>query len=307
MRVLVTGAAGHVGRAVVPALISDPRVTSVLATDLAAGSPFADPRVTYVARDLTGEGAEDLLGQVDAAIHLAFRVERRPGEDPATTNVAAAHRFLRAAAARLETLVFASSVVAYGYPDAPVALLREDQPSSPARGFYYAEHKIAAEALLAELAATCSARIVIARPCVVGGPSIPAGRARPYQGPVMWVPRTPWAIRYQMIHEADLATAFAALLHAPAGVYNVAPDDAITLPEAAALLGQRPVTLPRWACLAICEANWRLGLGELGADWVRTLDWPSHVMDNAKLRGLGWAPRHGTRDAIRATAGREPR
>jgi UDP-glucose 4-epimerase len=305
MQLLVTGAAGYFGRAILPTLADDPAIEAIVATDLVP-PPFTHPKLRFERRNLVEEGAADLLVGKDAAIHLAFVVERKPGQDHAALNVTAARRFLTAAAEAVDTLVVASSVMAYGLRAEPFDRLREDDPPGPGRGFYYAEDKLALERLLDELEGR-RARVVRARPCVVGGPGAPAYRAAAYRGKAFLMPKTPHPLRYQMLHEADLGPAFRTLLHAPAGAYNVAPDDEITTVEAARLLGKRPVALPMGLCTAFMDLTWRLGLSHLDGGWARSLAYPTHVVDNAKLRALGWAPAHTTRDALFAMAGESSR
>jgi nucleoside-diphosphate-sugar epimerase len=302
LEILVTGAAGYFGGAVLSALVDDPAVTGIVATDLRPPA-LAHPKVRFARRDLLAEGAEDLVAGADAVIHLAFTVERRPGVDPAALNVDANRRFL-AAAVRAPVVLFASSVMAYGFREGGFEALREDDPPAPGRGFYYAEQKIASERLLAELAAGAPARVVVARPCAVGGPTLDARRAALYRGRVQLMPRVPHPLRVQLLHEADLGSAFRALLAAPAGVYNVAPDDDLTTDEVARLLGQWRLALPMGFCAWAMDRAWERGQGLMDGAWARTLAYPAQVASNAKLRGLGWAPRYSTRETIWATAGR---
>lgn len=303
MNVLVTGAAGYFGGAVLRALADDPAITRIVATDLRAPA-FSHPKLAFAARDLVAEGAADLVVGMDAVIHLAFTVERRPGVDPARLNLEANRRFLEAAV-QAPMLLFASSVMAYGFRAEATGKLREDDPPAPGHGFYYAEQKIASERMLAALAAGQPARVVVARPCAVGGPTLDARRAALYRGRVQLMPRVPHPLRVQLLHEADLGTAFRLLLGAPAGVYNVAPDDDLTTDEVARLLSQWRLTLPMGLCAWAMDQAWRRGQGLMDGEWARTLAWPAQVADNAKLRALGWVPAWTTRETIRATAAPE--
>jgi nucleoside-diphosphate-sugar epimerase len=301
VRVLVTGASGYFGSQVVPALLEDPRVAEVVATDMVP-TRFSHPRLSFVTRDLTGADPADLLAGIDAVVHLAFKVDRRPGEDVSGVNLDANQRFLRAAARGCDRLIVCSSIAAYGLRDEYVEKLTEDMPAAPGRGQYYCEHKIAAEQLLDALAPSARARIVRARPCSVSGPTVDPRRALQYQGKLQLMPRTPFPLRLQVFHEGDLGPAFRALLDAPEGTYNLAPDDALSLAEAARAIGQTPLLVPRWLYRAACDLTWRLGQNALDAAWASFQDYPTLVADNAKLRALGWAPRFSTLDALRATA-----
>ncbi len=302
MNVLVTGAAGYFGGAILRTLVADPTVTGIVATDLVAPR-LVDPKVRFERRDLLAEGAADLLAGIDAVIHLAFVVERRPGVDPSLLNLQAGRTFMAAALAEPRTVVFASSVMAYGFRETWTAPLVETDPAAPSRGFYYAEQKIAAEALLAELAAGSPGRAVVARPCAVGGPGLTDARAVMYRGKVQLLPRVAHPLRVQLLHEDDLGAAFRALLDAPAGAYNVVPDDSLETGELARLLGQWTVRLPAGPYAALLDVAWKAGLSAFDGDWGRTLSWPAQVAGNAKLRGLGWAPRFTTRETVLATRG----
>jgi nucleoside-diphosphate-sugar epimerase len=256
------------------------------------------PKLSVDVRDLTAQGADDLLASATVAIHLAFHVDRRPGQDVTALNDHAARRFIEAAAARMDALILASSIAAYGLSETAVDRLSEDAPIAPGRGFYYAEQKIAMERLLATLTPSTRARLVIARPAQVGGPTIDPRRALQFKDRLLILPRVAHALRFQALHEADLGPAFAALLEAPSGVYNLAPDDVLEMDEVARVTGQRLVHAPRWVCRALCDLTWRLGLNSLDAEWLRMQDYPTLVADNAKLRALGWRPTKTTADAL---------
>lgn len=300
MRILVTGAAGHLGRQVVPALLADARVTSVVATDRAAIAHTA-PKLTTVKRDLVADGFDDLLDGVDGLIHLAFHVDRRPGQDIASLNDTATHALLSAAARKLDVVVVASSVAAYGLRETAFDRLVETDPVAHARGFYYAEQKMALERHLADLADTARARLVIARPVSVAGPTTDPRRALQYKDKHLILPRVAHPIRFQALHEADVGTAFAALLAAPSGIYNVAPDDWLSVEQVTRITGQKLVYAPRWVCWALCQATWRLGLNSLDAEWLLMNDYPTLVGDNTRLRALGWRPTRTSADALADT------
>lgn len=155
MRVVVTGAAGRIGRVFVgsPA----PPGWEVIATDRLAG-------VGVAALDVTDPGAcRDALSTIDAVVHLAadpstsadFRTTVLPLNMVGTYNIATA-----AVAAGVDRVVVASSAQAVaGYPlDVQV---RESDPPCPAND--YGVGKAFGEALCASLARRSSTRFVSVR------------------------------------------------------------------------------------------------------------------------------------------------
>jgi D-erythronate 2-dehydrogenase len=138
MKILVTGAAGFLGRRLAQRLLSpsDLAVERLLLVDIVAPPPLDDARATSLQSDLAENGvAERLLGaDIDAIVHLAAVVS---GEAEANfplgmrVNIDATRRLLDAAQAtgRCPRFVFASSVAVFGQPLPEV--VGEDTAPSP--------------------------------------------------------------------------------------------------------------------------------------------------------------------------------
>jgi len=172
--ILVTGAAGVIGRGLLRRLAGDGRPV----TGLDRVAFEAPPGVPALLEDLTGPVAA-VLPWVHTIVHLAAVMSNSrdvPREGPAlvAANVAALLRVLRLAPGA-RRLVLASSMVVYGPPD--TVPVREDHPTRPAN--LYAVGKVAAEQVAAiwarrEGRSACSLRIGS-----VYGPDDPPGRAIP--------------------------------------------------------------------------------------------------------------------------------
>lgn len=141
-RVLVTGAAGRVGRVLVPGLTG--LGWSVRALDRVPVEP--GPGVEPVAAELADRAALDAaVTGVDAVVHLAAIPVEAPFDDILTENIDGTYRTMDAARrAGVERFVYASSNHAVGFaPRQP--LIPADTPPRP--DTYYGLSKVFGEAL----------------------------------------------------------------------------------------------------------------------------------------------------------------
>lgn len=306
MRLLMTGVNGYFGRVLLPAIAADPRLERLVVTDVGPGLPDRHADVDYRPLDLaTADDAaiDGLLAGVDTVLHLAFLMLPKPGDQTDAINRAGQERLLRHATRRCQRLVVASAAAAYGFRtghDPITGRIDESMPLTDTFAVPYATQKQALERLLDSLEASSDGTIVRLRPTNVGGPSMDPARSRHLTGPVQVAPRCRHPLRQQLLHESDLATAVVTALTAPAGAYNLAPDDWITLPEVADLLGQRFVALPKWLLHPLANWAWRKGDSPFDATWLAFLEHPPLILANDKLKALGWKPRFTTRQALQS-------
>ncbi len=174
-RILITGATGFVGRALVPALLArGHRVISAVRPN------HESTRAGTEARLIGDIGPDtdwrDALADVDAVVHLAARVHvmRETGLNQEAlyrrTNTEGTRRLaMEAAAAGVKRLVFLSTVKVNGEqtPCDPFTETDRPRPAGP-----YARSKWAAEEALAEVAATTGIETVVLRPPLVYGEGV---------------------------------------------------------------------------------------------------------------------------------------
>lgn len=306
MRIVVTGAAGYLGGLVVEAALARGATTEVVGVDR-AGSARQHARYRHVALDLA-TAPDDTLAEAfagaDGVVHAAFAVLKGPTSE--RDNAEAQRRALSASRAIPDWWVLSGAAV-YGFRDDRDALggrLGEDAPWGAALGVPYAEAKQALEGLARAEAAAAGARLRLLRPSNVAGPGSAIERAGFLTGPAIVAPRTAHPLRQQLLHEADFVSAWGWLWEVPAGAYNVAPDDWLTLEAAAAALGKPYRELPGWALTPMADLAFRLGQSPYDASWLTFLTRPPIVLANDTLRARGWAPRHTTEEALLALAAR---
>lgn len=305
MHVAVTGAAGRLGRVLLPALAADPAVTAITALDLRAPPVTIEParaRLDVRTLELGHLQPGDLQG-VDALIHLAFQLmgghggrRRRDREWVRAQNVALSRQVFRTALeAGVSRLVFLSSAAVYGpWPDTPQPL-GEGTPPRPR--FPYAEDKVAVEQALQALASEHpGASVTILRPPAIVGPhahpllqQVARGRVYPagVDSPV------------QILWEDDAADAVVrSVTRARPGIFNLGTGPAWSLRAMARHRRRWAVPVPPGLIRALHPVAWRLTARAGDPGWVRGLDAPL-VMDCSRAREqLGWEPRVSTAECL---------
>ncbi|MDM8167719.1 SDR family oxidoreductase [Roseovarius sp.] len=290
-RVLITGAAGMVGRALVEALPA----RGVVATDLARGQlPEA---VAFRRMNVTGGDPDDVIGRVrpEVVVHLASVVTPPPGmsrEHAHAVDVTGTRHVLEACVRHgVRRLVVTSSGAAYGYhPDNPVPLT-EDAPCRGNVAFAYADHKRQVEEMLAEAReAHPGLEQVVLRVGTVLGAGVEN------QITALFHRKRLLAIRgcdspFVFIWTRDLARILQrAATDGPAGIYNVAGDGWLTVDDLARRLGKPVLRLPAWALKAALTVAKPLELTQYGPEQVRFLQYRP-VLANDRLKEVfGYVP-----------------
>jgi UDP-glucose 4-epimerase len=316
VRVVVVGATGNVGTALLEALRADSRISAVagVARRLPDGyGPYAGVRwhsVDVAAGDAVAALTPVFAG-ADAVVHLAWQIQ--PSHDRArlrATNVGGARHVAEAVLrAGVPALVVASSIGAYapGPKEPPVS---EDWPVTGVPGASYSVDKAAVERMLDQLEHDApQLRVVRLRPGLIfqataaaeiarffAGPLAPVGLLRFGRVPV--IPAGP-RLRLQAVHADDVARAYlAAVTGNVRGAFNIAAEPVLDAGSVAPLLHGRGVPVPPWLLRAAAAVSWRMRLQPVEPGWV-TLAARSPLMSLRRAREeLGWQARVDARDAL---------
>ncbi len=306
MRIVITGATGNVGSALVRRLVAAGR-HDLVGLARRPPSPGIAPfdEVEWRTADLTTDGSLPVLREAfrgaSAVVHLAWGFQ--PSHDEAyleALGVGGTRRVLRALEdERVPHLVHMSSVGAYSRrrDDTPVD---ESWPTSGVPSSPYSRHKAAAEGLLdvheASGAGTIVARM---RPGIIGQSS--AGSALLRYGVPALVPSR--ALRLlpvlpldrrllvPVVHSADVADAVVRVLDRGAGgAFNLAADPPVTAGMVAGALGARHVHVPAVALRLAMSGAWHARVQQVDPGWL-DLGYAVPLLDTSRARSeLGWSP-----------------
>lgn len=301
-RVLVTGGAGFLGTHVASALSRREDVELVVAADVRTGEQ--SDRVVAERLDVTdGATIVPLLRRhrIDTVVHLAAIVN--PGRDAdlehrvdviGTANVLGA-----CVEADVRRIVVSSSGAAYGYHAENPEWIGEDQPLRGNDAFPYARHKRLVEEMLAEHRdAHPELEQVIFRIGTILGPDVRN------QITALWDDRRILRVAgtdspFVFVWVDDVAAAMVrAATDGPAGIYNVAGDGRMTVPEIAERLGKPLLTVPAWLLTAVLSVGRMLRLTEHGPEKVPFLRYRPVLANDRLKTQFGFIPSRTTRDAF---------
>ncbi len=304
-RVLITGAAGYIGRQLVRRLKDDPAVELVVATDVRAVAHGDGDKVLWDIRDIRDTALAKVMQshRIDSVVHLASVVTPPPGmprEEMYSIDVGGTQNVLDACVrAGVRRLIVSSSGAAYGYyPDNP-EWLEETAPLRGNESFAYSHHKRLIEEMLARYREKHPELLqIVFRFCTILGAQVNNQISNLFEGRFVLGVRGS-AAPFVFIWDEDVIEVLRqALWRERTGIYNVAGDGAVPLPEIARRIGKPYVALPRWLLVAGLAILRTLRLTQYGPEQVDFLAYRP-VLANRRLKEeFGYHPRYTSAEAF---------
>ncbi|MCQ4122517.1 NAD-dependent epimerase/dehydratase family protein [Rhodococcus tibetensis] len=312
MRLIITGATGNVGTALLHRLRAgseDHELVGVARRPPAQVPPYDG--LQWHAIDVAHPDAVNLLRPVfegaDAVIHLVWAFQpthdrnylRRVGVD-GTLAVATA-----AEAAGVAHLVHMSSGAVYS--PARGRTVDESAPREGVQGSVYSVDKAAAEAGLDAFEEDSSVVVARVRPGFIGQQAagselgrytLPRGIPA---GVLKFLPLLPLdrSLAIPAVHADDVADALTKIVFERAtGAYNLSVDPPLGTEEFGAALHARPVHVPRSLLALLIDATWRVHAQPIHRGWI-DLAYSVPLLDSARARReLHWEPRYSAQETL---------
>ena len=312
MRVVVTGASGNVGSALVERLAAEPGIETILGI-CRREHDWRPPKTQWRNADVETDDLVTLFEGADVVVHLAwlFHPMRRP-HVTWNANAEGTRRVLDAVnQAGVGAVVVASSVGAYSRRES-LDPVDESWPTHGLRQTAYSREKAMVERQLDAFALehpdrrvvrmrpgfTFSERASTQQRRLFLGPLVPHALLKPGRFPVLPLPRD---LRLQALDARDVADAYAeAVLRPVAGAFNLAADDGLGSCELAELLHSRWVPTPAPVLHTAVAAAFHARAVPVAPELFDLL-MAVPVMGTARAHAeLGWSPRYSSAEALRA-------
>lgn len=313
MRIVITGASGNVGTALLRALPADHDVVGVVRRPPSAHGVYQ--RVDWHSLDLIDPDAipklRNVFDDADVVVHLAWGFQ--PTHDVDYLNrlgVGGTSAVLQAAhTSGVGQLIHMSSVGTYA-GGSYGQRVDESWPTTGIDTSPYSRDKSAAEAILDEYEARLgSSAIPIARmrPGFIVQRAAASGLMRyglPGYVPmqlVPWLPILPLDrnLCIPLIHADDVAAAIVLAVERRAtGPFNLAGEPPMGRDDVAAVLGARAFHVPSGLLGALVDLTWRTRLQHIDRGWL-DLAFSVPLLDCSRARTqLEWAPKWTAKEAL---------
>ena len=311
MHVVVVGATGNVGTALLRALDRTPEVSSVLGVARRVPPEHHVPsyeKVSWRSADIARDSLDFVAG-ADAVVHLAWLIQPSRNEHVMrATNVDGTARLVQAVADNeVRALIYASSVGTYA-PASKATALDESWPATGIPSSTYSRHKATVEAMLDSVERRHrDLRLVRLRTSLVFQRAAASEVHRLFLGPLLpWhlprlfriVPRTP-RLRFQATHARDIADAYVrAMTRDVSGAFNIAAEPVLDAHVIAEAVQGRDVPVPEKLLRMAVQAAYLARIDPAEPGWL-DMATQTPIMDTTRARHeLGWVPTISATDAL---------
>ncbi len=298
MRIAVTGCSGLLGTQLLRRLIDDRKVEQIVALDLRPPR-LISKKLQFVRADVRDEAIAEHFKGCDALVHLAFLVvQRAPRGFLDSVNVGGSKNVFNAAAgAGLKTIVYTSSVAAYGVVSGHPTPIVEETPRIFQPGFAYSAAKYQVEEFLDQFEpAHPDISVCRLRPSVLIGEGMDHPLGASLKGGVL---PDFGAKTLPVVWNEDVADAIVLALQQRArGAFILCAAEQKSAAELCKAVGLRHMPIKRSVALLLARVSPLLArlklMAAIDPAWIVSNDAEMTFFSDKAKRELGWKPRCAT-------------
>lgn len=302
-RILLTGAAGYIGKKTVEALCEKDWVDMLIGTDIAVPD-FKHPKYTFITRDIR-DSFDDIFEKesIDTIVHMAYALT--PIHDKILMediNKGGTMNMLDASVRHgVRQILYTSSATAYGFHPDNDNPLSEDSALRGNDDFIYAKNKKEIEAIISTFETDHPEIIVsVVRPCFVVGPGFTNVLAEHLQKKLVALPAN--GCELQFVHEDDLINIMTLLLaKEKPGKFNVAGEGTMSFKDMVSMLGNIYIPVPFPLLYPLNNLAWKLRLAFLSkfpSPAIRMMRHPWIVTRDKVINETGYEYQYTTREGF---------
>ncbi len=308
MKILITGAAGCLGRQLVEKIINRSKHT-VYATDVKA-NPFSsgtEQRLHYQQLDVRDQRFLDWVDECapNAVVHLASILqisEQMPRETAYEIDVLGTERLLKACVnAKVNKFIVTTSGAAYGYYPENKHIITEERPTRGNPDYFYSAHKAAVEQLMKRYrGAHPELQQIVFRPGAILGPDFTGPVVNLFQQKII-TGLLGYPGPFNFIWSEDVVDYIIEGLESDiTGQFNMAGDGTLSMKDIAQHLDKPYLALPAGLIQAALAVAKPLGLSQYGPEQVKFIKFRP-VLANDKLKTtFTHQPRYNTEQSLDA-------
>lgn len=289
MKILVTGAAGCVGRQLIEQLLNIPEV-EVFACDIKANPFGKHQQLEYQAFDLRSEDFIHWVKDIkpNQVVHLAsiLQLSKAVSRQMAyEVDVLATKKLLEACVeTNVSKFIITTSGAAYGYYPENREEITEQRPTRGNQDYFYSAHKAEIEQLMADYRQhQPQLKQIVFRPGTILGPGF-SGPVVDFFSQKMLTGVWGYPGPFNLIWSTDVVAYLLEGLNSDiTGQFNIAGDGSLSIKQIAQLLHKPYLPLPGLLIQAALAIAKPLGLSQYGPEQVKFIKYRP-VLNNNKIK-----------------------
>lgn len=300
MKLLITGTSGYVGKVLLPYLLQDKEINSVVGLDIKS-LDFEDKKLSFFKIDIREPEIIKYFQDIDVVIHLAFIVsEIKDKKLIYNINVNGIKNLLDAVRkSNIKKLIIASSISAYGsYPDNP-KIITEDTPLRGNKNSYYSYTKVLMEKMLDEFEKENKNIIVTRlRPSIVCGANCNNFFLDILRAKILIYTKGN-TVGLPIVYEDDVARAFyIAIKKDVSGAFNITSGN-LSVQDMSNILNIPAVGIPYFILKPLTDILFKIGKSSFSSHWTVLGRYPFIISSEKAKDILGWQPKYEPIDAFK--------